>query len=109
MIAIHMKSSPYHLTFERLQESYHSMVTDTYKVQMRAQAKAQANAPTAVDTQPIAQIATPKGDKLPSETKERNDIKRLPSRIFQQSPKGITLPPETLFPSLLYPQIPGHY
>ena len=30
---------------EILQESYHSMVTDTYNVQMRAQAKTQANAP----------------------------------------------------------------
>ena len=33
--------------------------TDTYKVQMRAQAKAQANDPTAVDTQPLAQKVTP--------------------------------------------------
>ena len=40
---------------EILQESYHSMVTDTYNVQTRAQAKAQANTPTAVDTQPITQ------------------------------------------------------
>ena len=36
--------------WEILQESYHIMVTDTYNVQTRAQAKAQANAPTAVDT-----------------------------------------------------------
>ena len=38
--------------WEILQESFHSMVTDTYNVQTRAQAKAQANAPTAVETQP---------------------------------------------------------
>ena len=38
---------------EILQESYHSMVADTYNVQTRAQAKAQANTPTAVDPQPI--------------------------------------------------------
>ena len=38
--------------WEILQESYHNMVTDTYNVQTRAQAKAQANAPAAVDTQP---------------------------------------------------------
>ena len=31
--------------WEILQESYHSMVMDTYNVQTRAQAKAQANAP----------------------------------------------------------------
>ena len=38
---------------EILQEIYHSMVPDTYNVQTRAQARPQANAPTAVDTQPI--------------------------------------------------------
>ena len=31
--------------WEILQENYHNIVSDTYKVQMRAQAKAQANAP----------------------------------------------------------------
>ena len=35
------------------------MVTDTYKVQMRAQAKVQANAPTVVNVQPVAQKTTP--------------------------------------------------
>ena len=89
--------------WEILQDSYHSMVMDTYKVQMRAQAKAQANDSTAVDTQPMAQKATPKGEKLPSETKEKNNIKRLPSRIIQQSPKGITLPPETIYPPIFVP------
>ena len=79
-----------------LQESYHSMVMDTYKVQTRGQAKAQANAPTAVDTQPIAQKATPK-------MKEKNNIKRLPSRVIQQSPKGIALPLETIFPPIVVP------
>ena len=39
---------------EILQENYHSIVSDTYKVQTRAQAKAQANAPTVVNTQPVA-------------------------------------------------------
>ena len=52
--------------WEILQESYHRMVMDTYNVQMRAQAKAQANAPTAVDPQPITQQITPNSDKLPS-------------------------------------------
>ena len=45
---------------EILQENYHSIVSDTYKVQTRAQAKAQANAPTVVNAQPVAQKATPK-------------------------------------------------
>ena len=39
------------------------MVTDTYNVQMRPQAKAQANASTAVDTQPITQKITPNSEK----------------------------------------------
>ena len=95
--------------WEILQESYHSMVTDTYNVQTRAQAKAQASAPTAVDTQAIAQKVTPNSDKLPSKMKEKSNIKRLPSRIIQQSPEGIALPPETIFPLLLYPQISGHH
>ena len=96
--------------WEILQESYHSMVMDTYKVQTRAQAKVQANAPTVVDTQPVAQKATPKIDKLPSETKEKSNIKTLPSRIISQSPKGIELPPESIFsPPLLCPQISGYH
>ena len=79
------------------------MVMDTYNVQMRAQAKAQANGPIAVDTQPIAQKVTPNSDKLPSETKEKSNIKWLPSRIIQQSPEGIALPPETIFPPIVVP------
>ena len=38
---------------ETLQENYHHMIADTYNVQMRAQVKAQANAPTVLDTQPV--------------------------------------------------------
>ena len=87
--------------WEILQESYHSMVMDTYNVQTRAQAKAQGDAPTAVDTQPITQKVTPNSDKLPSKTKEESNIKRLPSRIIQQSPEGIVLPPESIFPPIV--------
>ena len=86
-----------------LQESYHSMVMDTYKVQTRAQAKAQANAPTVVGTQPVAQKAAPTTDKLPSEANEKSNIKRLPSRIIQQSPKGIVIPPESILPPIVAP------
>ena len=89
--------------WEILQDSYHSMVMDTYNVQMRAQVKAQTNAPTAVDTQPITQKVTPNSDKLPSEMKEESNMKRLPSRIIQQSPEGIALPPETIFPPVVAP------
>ena len=89
-------------TQEILQESYHGMVMDTYNVQMRAQVKAQANAPTAVDTQPITQKVTPNCDKLPSKMIEESNMKRLPSRIIQQS-EGIALPPETIFPPVVVP------
>ena len=41
-----------------LQENYHHMITDTYNVQTRAQANAQANAPTILDTQPVMQKVT---------------------------------------------------
>ena len=36
-----------------LQENYNCLTADTYNVQMRAQAKAEANAPTILDTQPV--------------------------------------------------------
>ena len=45
---------------EILQENYHNIISDTYKVQTRAQAKAQRNVPTVVSTQPVAWKATPK-------------------------------------------------
>ena len=89
--------------WEILQENYHSMVTDTYKVQMRAQAKAQANAPTVVDTQPVVQKATPTVDKLPIKMKEKGNIKMLPNRIIQQPPRGIVLPPGSVFPPIVVP------
>ena len=79
------------------------MVTGTYSVQMRAQAKAQANAPTAVDTQPITQKVTPNSDKLPSRMKKESNMKRLPSKIIQQSPEGIALSPEIIFPPIVAP------
>ena len=40
------------------------MVTDTYKVQTRVQAKAKINAPTEVNTQLEAQKATPEIVKM---------------------------------------------
>ena len=79
--------------WEILQENYHNIVSDTYKVQMRAQAKAQTNAPTEVNTQPVAQKATPKIVKLPIKTEKEKDSKTLLSRIVQQPPKGIVMPP----------------
>ena len=56
--------------WEILQESNHNIVSDTYKVQMRAQAKAQANAPAVVNTQPVTLKAAPKIVKLPIKTEK---------------------------------------
>ena len=88
---------------EILQENYHHMVTDTYKVQTRAQAKAQANAPTVVNAQPVAQKATPKIIKLPIKTEKEKDIKTPPSRIVQQPPTVIVLPPGSVLPPVVMP------
>ena len=50
------------------------MVTDTYKVQKRAQAKTQANASTVVNIQPVAQKTAPRIVKIPIETEKKKDI-----------------------------------
>ena len=51
--------------WEILHANYHNIVSDTYKVQTRAQAKAQTNTLTVVNTHPVAQKATLKIVKLP--------------------------------------------
>ena len=89
--------------WEILQESYHNMVTDTYKVQTRAQTKAQANAPTVVNAQPVAQKATPKIVRLPIETEQKKDTKTLPSGIIQQPSRCIVLPPGCVLPPNVIP------
>ena len=60
--------------WEILPENYHNMVSDTYKVQTRAQAKAQVNTPTVVNVPPAAQKAMPKVVKLPIKTDMKKDI-----------------------------------
>ena len=69
------------------------MLTDTYKVQMRAQAKAQTNTPTVVDAQPVAQKTAPKIIKIPIRTEKKRDIKAPPSGIIQQPLRNNVLPP----------------
>ena len=89
---------------EVLQESYHSMVTNAYNVQMRAQVKAQANVPTVLDTQLKMQKITPEVAKLPIGTEEKEgDIKTLPSGIVQQPPRSIVLPQGSVLPSIVVP------
>ena len=90
--------------WEILQENYHHMVTDTYKVQMTAQTKAQANAPTVVNAQPVTQKATPEIVKLPIKTEKKKDVKMLPSRIiWQPPPRGIVLPTGSMLPPIIMP------
>ena len=70
---------------------------------MRAQAKAQANAPIVLDVQSVMQIATPEIVKLPIETEKKGDIKTPPSRIVQQSPRSIVFPPGSVLPPIVMP------
>ena len=89
--------------WETLQESYCNMVTDTCKVQMRAQAKAKTNTPTVVNVQPVAQKATPETVEMPNETEKKRDIKTSPSRIIQQPLRDIVLPPGSVLPPVVVP------
>ena len=86
--------------WEILQENYHSIISDTYKVQTRAQAKAQANAPAVVNTQPVAR-ATPKIVKLPIKTEKEKNTQTPLSGIVQQPPKGIVMPLGALTPPIV--------
>ena len=65
--------------WEILQDNYHNIVSDTYKVQTRAQTMVQANAPAVVNTQAVAQKAAPKIVKLPIKIDKEKDTKMLPS------------------------------
>ena len=89
---------------EILQDNYHQLTTDTYDVQTRAQAKAQANTHTVPDSQPKKQKITPEVTRLPIQTGEKErEFKILPSRITLQTPRGIVLPPEFMLPPIVVP------
>ena len=81
-------------------------------MQTKAQAEAQTNAPTDVNTQPLAQKATPEIVKMQNETKKKEDIKTSPSTIIQQPlrdivpPQGSVLPPIVVPPSVRPPPKP---
>ena len=70
-------------------------------VQTRAQAKAQANAPSVPSTKSVAQKATPKIAKIPIKTEKEKESKIPPSGIVQQPPKGIVIPPGALIPPIV--------
>ena len=86
-----------------LQENYHNIVSDTYKVQTRTQAKAQANAPTVVKNQSVAWKAAPKIVKLPIKTEKEKDSKTLLRGAIQQPLKGIVMPLGILIPPIIMP------
>ena len=70
-------------------------------MQTRTQAKAQTNAPTVVNTQPVAQKATPKVVKLPIKTEKEKDSKTLLCGIVHQPSKDIVMPPGALIPLIV--------
>ena len=59
---------------EILQENYHKIISDTYMVQTRAQAKVQTDAPAVSSTQPVAEKATPKIAKIPIKNREGKGV-----------------------------------
>ena len=65
--------------------------------------KAQANAPTILDAQPVTQKVTPNIVKLPIKTEKKRDIKTLPNGLIQQSPRNIVLPPGSVLPPIVVP------
>ena len=77
---------------EILQENYQNIIRDTYMVQIRSQAKVQANAPTVQSTRPVVQKAMPKIARIPIKAEKEKDSKPPSSRADQQLPKGIVIP-----------------
>ena len=81
-------------------ENYQIMVKDTYVVQTRSQAKAQANAPTVQSTKPVTQNTIPKVDKIPIMTEKEKNSKPPPRVVDQQTPQGLIIPPGAIMPSI---------
>ena len=69
---------------EILKENYQNMVKDTYIMQTRSQAKAQANASTVQSTKPVIQDTIPKVDKIPIKTEKEKDSKPPHSAVVNQ-------------------------
>ena len=86
---------------EILKENYQNMVKDTYMVQIRSQAKAQANAPAVQSTKPVTQNTVPKVDKIPIKTEKEKDSKPPHSVLDQQLPQGLTIPLGPIMPSII--------
>ena len=85
---------------EILKENYQNMVKDTYMVQTRTQAKAQANTPAMQSTKPVTQNTIPKVDKIPITTEKEKDPKPLQSAVVNQQPsQGLIIPLGAILPS----------
>ena len=85
---------------EILQENYQNIIKDMYIVQTRSQAKIQTNTPTVQSTKTVTQKALAKIAKIPIKTEKEKDSKSLPSRVDQQPPKVLVIPPGALMPSI---------
>ena len=72
-------------------------------VQTRSHAKAQTNIPTVQSTKPVTQKATPKIARIPIKAKREKDSETLPSRVDQQPPRGIVIPPGALILPIVMP------
>ena len=84
-----------------LEDIYHQLAMDTYNMQTRAQAKAQANNPTMPDIRPEKreQKATPKVTRLPIQAEEKDKkLKVQSSKIALQTSSNIELPPNFMLP-----------
>ena len=93
---------------EILKENYQYMVKDTNMVQIRSQAKAQANAPAVQNTagQSVTQNAIPKVDKIPIKTEKEKDSKPLQSTVVsQQLPQGLVIPLGNIVPLSTHPSV----
>ena len=88
---------------EILQENYHNIIKDTYMLQTRSQEKAQTNALAIHSTKPVMQKANPKIVRIPIKAKREKDSKTLPSRVDQQPPRGIIIPPGALIHPIVMP------
>ena len=91
---------------EILEENYQNMVKDTYMVQTKSQAKAQANAPAVQNTtgKPVTQNAIPKVDKIPIKT-EKDSNPPHSTVVSQQLPQGLVIPMGNIVPLSTHPSV----
>ena len=89
-----------------LQDNYHQLTSDTYNVQTRAQAKAQANNPAMPNTPPEKreQKATPEVTRSPIQSEEKDMELKIPSsKIALQTSRNIGLLPTFMLPPRVVP------